>query len=178
MRGMKRSERIWADERKGLTDEGINVGKDAEDPWEKPNLRPGSWVYVTSFVSHVVPFEDLREAAEQTEPTGAPLPFQDDSHVHLPRVEVRGRSVSRSDGHHGTEGALGPLGRVMAASCCFQAEGCRSSDSDSLWVAGPRVPRCFSIFVLYFCSGGGAECLHLLLFHVLTSFNIRVPAEF
>lgn len=30
------------DERKGLADEGINVGKDAEDPWEKPNLRLGS----------------------------------------------------------------------------------------------------------------------------------------
>lgn len=79
MRGMKRSERIWVDERKGLADEGINVGKDAEDPWEKPNLRLASWVYVTSFVSHVAPFEDLRGAAEQTEPaTGAPLPFQDD----------------------------------------------------------------------------------------------------
>lgn len=75
---------------------------------------------MTSFVSHVAPFEDLRGAVEQTEPAiGAPLPFQDDSHVHLPRVEVQGRSVSRSDGHHGTEGALGPLGRVMAASCCL-----------------------------------------------------------
>lgn len=66
MRGMKRSERIWVDERKGLADEGINVGKDAEDPWEKPNLRLGSGVHVTSFVSHVAPFEDLRGAAEQT----------------------------------------------------------------------------------------------------------------
>lgn len=154
MRGMKRSERIWVDERKGLTDEGINVGKDAEDPWEKPNLRLGSWVYVTSFVSHVAPFEDLRGAAEQTEPaTGAPLPFQDDSHVHLPRVEVRGRSVSRSDGHHGTEGALGPLRRVMAASCCL-FPGRRMQDSLSRRASCTQVllQFCFTFLFRRWCG--------------------------
>lgn len=57
------------DERVRATDEGIDAGKDAEDPWEKPNLRLGSWVSMTSFVSHAAPFEDRRGAAEQTEPS-------------------------------------------------------------------------------------------------------------
>lgn len=30
------------DERAGAADEGIDGGKAAEDPWEKPNLRLGS----------------------------------------------------------------------------------------------------------------------------------------
>lgn len=175
MRGMKRSERIWVDERKGLADEGINVGKDAEDPWEKPNLRLASWVYVTSFVSHVAPFEDLRGAAEQTEPaTGAPLPFQDDplrpsaTCWGTRSLRVAFRRASRHRG--GT--------RTTQTSDGSQLLSVSRPKDSGLWVAGPRVTRCFSVFVSYFCSGSGEESLHLLLFHVLTSFNIRVPAEF
>lgn len=30
------------DERAGAADEGVDAGKDAEDPWEEPNLRLGT----------------------------------------------------------------------------------------------------------------------------------------
>lgn len=91
------NEEIWEDGwMKGH--EGIDAGKDAEDPWEKPDLRLGSWVSMTSFVSYAAPFEDRRGAADRA--IGARSPSQDVSHVHLRCVEEQVRCVSRSSRHH------------------------------------------------------------------------------